>query len=53
MSDPSQDACLKELTDLIEKERDPEKFTELSEELNALLDEQKRPVSKMPGAMAA
>jgi hypothetical protein len=40
---PAQDARLKELTDLIEKERDHDKFTKLIAELNDLLDQQKRP----------
>ena len=53
MSDPSQNDRLKELIDLIDKERNPEKFTKLSEELNTVLDEQKRPVSKIPGARTA
>lgn len=44
----AQNVRLKELTDLIEKERDPEKFTKLIAELNALLDEQEKPVSKTP-----
>ena len=48
MPDPAQNARLKELTDLIEKERDHDKFTQLMAELNALLDEQKKPVSKTP-----
>ena len=48
MPDASQDARLKELTDLIEKERDHDKFTKLIAELNALPDEQKKPPSKSP-----
>lgn len=44
----SQTARLKELTELIDKERDHDKFTKLVAELNALLDEQKKPVSKLP-----
>lgn len=48
MLDSSKDARLKELTDLIEKERDHDEFTKLIAELNALLDEQKRPPSKSP-----
>ena len=48
MPNSAQDARLKELTDLIEKERDHDKVTKLIEELNALLDEQKKPISKTP-----
>jgi hypothetical protein len=48
MLNSAQNVRLKELTDLIEKERDPEKFTKLIAELNALLDEQEKPVSKTP-----
>ena len=44
MPDSAQDARLKELTDLIEKERDPEKLRKLAEELNTLLEEQRKPV---------
>ena len=44
MSDLSQSARLKELTDQIEKERDAEKLSKLAGELNTLLDEQKKPV---------
>ena len=44
LSDLSQSARLKELTDLIEKERDLDKFSKFAEELNTLLDEQKKPV---------
>jgi hypothetical protein len=46
MLDANQNARLKELSELIEKERDHGKFTKLLSELNALLDEQKKPVSK-------
>ena len=47
--DPTQNARLKELTDLIEKECDQDKFTKLIAELNALLDEQKKPeAGKLP-----
>ena len=45
MVDSSHNDRLKELTDLIENERDHDKFTELIAELNALLDEQKKPPS--------
>jgi hypothetical protein len=48
MPDSSQNARLKELTDLIEKERDHDRFTKLIAELNALLDEQKKPPGKSP-----
>jgi flagellar motility protein MotE (MotC chaperone) len=48
MMNSAQDARLKELTDLLEKERDHDKVTQLIAELNALLDEQKKPVSKSP-----
>jgi len=43
MLDASQNSRLNELTQLIEKERDHEKFTQLIAELNALLDGQKTP----------
>jgi hypothetical protein len=46
MLDANQTARLKELTELIEKELDHDKFTKLLSELNALLDEQKKPVSR-------
>ena len=46
LENPAQNARLKELTDLIEKERDHDKFTKLIAELNALLDEQKKPAIK-------
>ena len=48
MLDSGQNSRLKELTDLIEKERDHDEFTQLIAELNALLDEQKKPVSELP-----
>jgi hypothetical protein len=48
MLDASQNARLKELTDLIEKERDHDKFTRQIAELNAVLDEQRKPHSKSP-----
>ena len=48
MLNTAQNARLKELTNLIEKERDHDQFTKLIAELNALLDEQKKPVSKTP-----
>jgi uncharacterized coiled-coil protein SlyX len=48
MLNSHQNARLKELTDLIEKVRDHDNFTKLIAELNDLLDEQKKPVSKMP-----
>lgn len=48
MLEPTTDARLKELTDLLEKERDHDKVTPLIAELNSLLDEQKKPVSKSP-----
>jgi hypothetical protein len=43
-----QNARLQELMELIEKERDHEKLETLIAELNALLDDQKKPVSKSP-----
>jgi hypothetical protein len=46
MLDTAQLARLKELTKMIEKERDHEKLTNLITELNALLDQQKKPVGK-------
>ena len=46
MLDASQNARLKELAELIEKERDHDKFTKLIAELNALLDEQRKSVNK-------
>lgn len=46
MLNPAQDARLKELVDLIEKERDPDKLAKLFAELNALLE--KKPPSKTP-----
>lgn len=48
MPDSAQNARLKELTDLIEKERDHEKVTKLIAELNAILDEVKKPVKPLP-----
>ena len=48
MPDSAQNARLKGLTDLIEKDRDHVKCTELLAELNALLDEQKKPAKKTP-----
>lgn len=48
MLNSAQSARLKELTDLIEKEGDHDKFTKLIAELNALLDEQKEPTSTTP-----
>lgn len=45
MLNSAQNARLEELTDLIEKERDHDKFTKLIAELNALLAEQKKPVA--------
>ena len=48
MFDANQFARLTELTELIEKERDRTKFEQLIAELNALMDEKKKPVSKSP-----
>jgi len=48
MFDASQYARLTELTELIEKERDRKKFEKLIAQLNAVLDEQKKPVGKSP-----
>ena len=48
MLNPDHDARLKELVDLIEKERDHEKFTKLIAELNSLLDEERKPPDKTP-----
>ena len=48
MLDASQNARLKELIDLIEKENNSEKFAKLIAELNTLLDEEKKTVSKSP-----
>jgi len=48
MFDASQYACLTELTKLIEKERDRKKFEQLIGELDALMDEEKKPVCKWP-----
>lgn len=48
MFDASQYARITELTELIEKGRDPKKFEQLISELNALMDEQKKPVSRSP-----
>ena len=42
MPDSTHNARLTELSDLIEKERDSDKFANLIAELNALLDEQKK-----------
>lgn len=46
MLNAAQDARLKELIDLIEKERDSDKLAKLFAELNALLE--KKPPSKTP-----
>jgi len=46
MFDASQYARLTELTERIEKERDRKKFEQLIAELNALMDEKKKPVGK-------
>ena len=46
MLNPTQDARLKELVDLIENERDHDKLATLFAELNALLE--KKPPSKTP-----
>jgi hypothetical protein len=48
MFDSNQYARLIELTELIEKERDREKFEQLIAELNALMDEEKKPVGTSP-----
>ena len=48
MLDANQNARLKELTDMIENERNHDRVTELLSELDALLDEQKKPVAKSP-----
>jgi hypothetical protein len=48
MPDSAQDARLKELIGLIEKERDHDRVTQLIAELNALLDELKKTVSQSP-----
>lgn len=48
MLNSAQDARLKELVDLIEKERDPHALTKLIVELNALLGEQKKQPGKSP-----
>lgn len=48
MPDSAQDTRLKELIGLIEKELDHDKVTQLIAELNALLDELKKPVSQSP-----
>lgn len=48
MLNPAQNTRLKQIVDLIEKERDHDKFTKLIAELNALLDEQQKPLSKIP-----
>jgi DNA-binding SARP family transcriptional activator len=48
MFDSNQYARLTVLTELIEKERDHEKFEQLIAELNALIDEEKKPVAKSP-----
>ena len=48
MLDATQLARLRELTKITEKERDHDELTKLLAELNALLDEQKKPVSKSP-----
>ena len=48
MAHASQNARIKELIDLIEKEQDHDKFTKLVAELNALLDEQEKPSGKLP-----
>lgn len=46
MLNPDHDARLKELIDLIEKERNPDKITEWIVELNDLLGVQKKPPSE-------
>jgi hypothetical protein len=51
MIDSNQYARITELTEMIEKERDREKFEQLVGELNALLDEQKKPVGKSPATI--
>ena len=48
MFDANQFARLTELTELIEKERDHKKFEQLIADLNALMDEQNKPVGKSP-----
>jgi hypothetical protein len=49
MLNSAKDARLKELTDLLEKERDHDRVTQLIAELNALLDESStRPISSPP-----
>ena len=48
LQNSAHNARLKELADLIEKERDHDKLTKLIAELNALLDEQKKPARKSP-----
>lgn len=42
MLNSAQDARLKELTDLIEKEHDHDRLTKFIAELNSLLDEYKK-----------
>lgn len=44
MLDASQNARIKELVDLIEKEKNSERFSKLIAELNTLLGDEKKPV---------
>lgn len=53
MLDADQSARLKALTELIQKEQDQDKFTQLVAKLNALLDEKKKPNSNRYEAQGA